>query len=233
MFRRLFELLSVRPGGDLAARRRSAAAPRRAQPDRVGARLYGHGRHADQLGPTPGGPPPVAAGSGKTARARVVPMPMPRDRRRALILDHREGYISREQRNQILAQIATNAPITSGSGPAREGQALLQGLLPAGAGPGRCTRPTQAQAAGRDARATTATRLRGQTRHNGGVAERQGRGGRQLDEAVFEELFCVFEPARSQRAPARWPTDRHLRSTPAGDLRRASNQPEMQAAIAR
>jgi DNA invertase Pin-like site-specific DNA recombinase len=134
---------------------------------------------------------------GRDGRARVVPAPVPREQWRALILDHHEGYISWEQHVQILTQIASNASIKSGSGPAREGQALLQGLVRCG----RCGRRMHSAYSGARGREGYARRYycdprEGEVARQGAEGpECQGLGGRQLDEAVLKEVFRVLEPA--------------------------------------
>ncbi|MCA1681483.1 MAG: recombinase family protein, partial [Actinobacteria bacterium] len=142
VFARFFELCSVnqvtlalRDDGLLLPRRRgqgqvewvpaayTAVHDMLINPTYAGAFAYGRHQSQRRLG-----------GDG---RARVVPVPVPRERWRALIFDHHPGYISWEQHEQILAQIARNAPTKGeGGGAAREGRALLQGLLRCG----RCGR---------------------------------------------------------------------------------------------
>ncbi|MCA1698157.1 MAG: recombinase family protein, partial [Actinobacteria bacterium] len=202
VFARFFELCSVRQA-TLALRDDGLLLPRRRGPGRVEwvqaaytavhdmlinptyAGAFAYGRHQSQRR------------LGVDGRARVVPVPMPRERWRTLILDHHEGYITWEQHEQILAQIASNASIKSGSGPAREGQALLQGLVRCG----RCGRRMHSAYSGARSRQGYARRYycdprEGEVARNGGAGpECQGLGGRQLDEATLAEVFCVLEPA--------------------------------------
>ncbi|MCA1679853.1 MAG: recombinase family protein [Actinobacteria bacterium] len=202
VFARFFELCSVRQA-TLALRDDGLLLPRRRGPGRVEwvqaaytavhdmlinptyAGAFAYGRHQSQRR------------LGVDGRARVVPVPMPRERWRTLILDHHEGYITWEQHEQILAQIASNASIKSGSGPAREGQALLQGLVRCG----RCGRRMHSAYSGARSRQGYARRYycdprEGEVARNGGAGpECQGLGGRQLDEAMLEEVFRVLEPA--------------------------------------
>jgi DNA invertase Pin-like site-specific DNA recombinase len=202
VFARFFELCSVRQA-TLALRDDGLLLPRRRGPGRVEwvqaaytavhdmlinptyAGAFAYGRHQSQRR------------VGVDGRARVAPVPMPRERWRTLILDHHEGYITWEQHEQILAQIASNASIKSGSGPAREGQALLQGLVRCG----RCGRRMHSAYSGARSRQGYARRYycdprEGEVARNGGAGpECQGLGGRQLDEAVLEEAFRVLEPA--------------------------------------
>jgi excisionase family DNA binding protein len=134
---------------------------------------------------------------GEDGRARRSMVTMPRERWRALIFEHHEGYISWEQHEQILAQITRNAPAPGEGAAAREGQALLQGLLVCG----RCGRRMRSAYSGARSRQGYARRYycdprEGEIAHHGPDGhECQGLGGRQLDEAVLEEVFRVLEPA--------------------------------------
>ena len=134
---------------------------------------------------------------GRDGRARVAPVPVPRERWRTLILDHHEGYISWDQHEQILAQIARNTSGKGERGPAREGRALLQGLLRCG----RCGRRMHSAYSGARGREGFAQRYYcdpriGRISRNGPDGhECQGLGGRQLDEVVLTEVFRVLEPA--------------------------------------
>jgi DNA invertase Pin-like site-specific DNA recombinase len=134
---------------------------------------------------------------GRDGRARVAPVPVPRERWRVLILDHHESYISWDQHEQILAQIASNTSGKRERGPAREGRALLQGLLRCG----RCGRRMHSAYSGARGREGFAQRYYcdpriGRISRNGPDGhECQGLGGRQLDEAVLAEVFRVLEPA--------------------------------------
>jgi len=134
---------------------------------------------------------------GRDGRARVAPVPVPRERWRVLILDHHESYISWDQHEHILAQIASNTSGKRERGPAREGRALLQGLLRCG----RCGRRMHSAYSGARGREGFAQRYYcdpriGRISRNGPDGhECQGLGGRQLDEAVLAEVFRVLEPA--------------------------------------
>jgi DNA invertase Pin-like site-specific DNA recombinase len=130
-------------------------------------------------------------------RARMSIVSVPRERWRTLIFDHHPGYISWDEHEQILAQIARNAPTRGEGGAAREGRALLQGLLRCG----RCGRRMHSAYSGARSREGWARRYycdprEGEVAHNGPDGpECQGLGGRQLDEAVLAEVFGVLEPA--------------------------------------
>jgi DNA invertase Pin-like site-specific DNA recombinase len=137
---------------------------------------------------------------GEDGRARMSMVPVPRERWQTLIADHHEAYVSWEQHEQILAQITRNAPRPGEGAAAREGQALLQGLLRCG----RCGRRMRSAYSGARSRQGYARRYycdprEGEIAHTGPDGpECQGLGGRQLDEAVLEETFRVLEPAAIQ-----------------------------------
>jgi hypothetical protein len=108
------------------------------------------------------------------------------------------GYIAWDQHEQILAQIARNAAAKGRSGAVREGRALLQGLLRCG----RCGRRMHSAYSGARSREGWARRYHcdpheGAVEHHNSTdgPECQGLGGRQLDEAVLDEVFRVLEPA--------------------------------------
>jgi len=134
---------------------------------------------------------------GEDGRARISMVPMPRERWQTLIFDHHEAYVSWEQHEQILAQITRNAPRPGEGAAAREGQALLQGLLRCG----RCGRRMRSAYSGARSRQGWARRYycdprEGEIAYNAPDGkECQGLGGRQLDEAVLAEVFRVLEPA--------------------------------------
>ena len=137
---------------------------------------------------------------GEDGRARISMVPVPRERWQTLIADHHEAYVSWEQHEQILAQITRNAPRPGEGAAAREGQALLQGLLRCG----RCGRRMRSAYSGARSRQGYARRYycdprEGEIAHKGPDGpECQGLGGHQLDEAVLEEVFRVLEPAAIQ-----------------------------------
>ena len=110
---------------------------------------------------------------GEDGRARISKVPMPRERWQTLILDHHEAYVSWEQREQILAQITRNAPTPGEGAAAREGQALLQGLLRCG----RCGRRMRSAYSGARSRQGYARRYycdprEGEIAYNGTRRER-------------------------------------------------------------
>ncbi|MGA2928614.1 MAG: recombinase family protein [Solirubrobacteraceae bacterium] len=202
VFRRFFELcsvrqvvLSLREDGLLMPRRRghgevewvkatySAVHDMLTNPTYAGAYAFGRRQRQRRVG-----------GDG---RARVSMVPIPRERWHTLILDHHEAYITWEQYEQILEQITRNAPTPGEGAAAREGQALLQGLLRCG----HCSRRMRSAYSGARSRQGYARRYycdprEGEIAYNAPDGkECQGLGGRQLDEAVLEEVFRVLEPA--------------------------------------
>jgi len=202
VFARFFELCSVRQAA-LALRDQGLFLPRRRGEGRVewtpatyGA-VLGILTNPTYAGAYAFGRRQAQRRVGRDGRARVAPVPVPRERWRVLILDHHEGYISWDQHEQIVAQIARNASGKGERGPAREGRALLQGLLRCG----RCGRRMHSAYSGARSREGFAQRYFcdpriGRISRNGPDGhECQGLGGRQLDEAVLAEVFRVLEPA--------------------------------------
>ena len=202
VFRRFFELcsvrqvvLSLREDGLLMPRRRghgelewvkatySAVHDMLTNPTYAG--VYAFGRRQSQRR------------VGEDGRARVSMVPIPRERWHTLILDHHEAYITWEQYEQILEQITRNAPTPGKGAAAREGQALLQGLLLCG----HCARRMRSAYSGARSRQGYARRYycdprEGEIAYNAPDGkECQGLGGRQLEEAVLDEVFRVLEPA--------------------------------------
>lgn len=146
-------------------------------PTYAGAFAYGRRQSARRVGPD--------------GRARTSVVAMPRDRWRVLILDHHQPYISWARHEEILAQVCSNRTLPGqGGGPAREGRALLQGLLRCG----RCGRRMHSAYSGERGRSRRyyCDPREGQI---GGRAECQGLGGRGLDEAVLTEVFRALQPA--------------------------------------
>ncbi len=201
-FRRFFELcsvrqvvLSLREDGLLLPRRRgqgliewvkptcTAVHDMLTNPTYAGAYAFGRRQSQRRVG--------------EDGRARVSKVPMPRERWHTLILDHHEAYISWDQYEQILDQITRNAPTPGEGAAAREGQALLQGLVRCG----RCGRRMRSAYSGARSRQGYARRYycdprEGEIAYNAPDGkECQGLGGRQLDEAVLDEVFRVLEPA--------------------------------------
>ena len=143
----------------------------------AGAFTYGRRQSVRRIGPD--GEP----------RTSIVAMPL--ERWRVLIFDHHPAYISWDEHEAIVAQITRNKSVVGeGGGAPREGQALLQGLLRCG----RCGRRMYSAYSGsrRSSRRYYCDPREGSI---AGVAQCQGMGGRQLDEAVLDEVFKVLEPS--------------------------------------
>ena len=146
----------------------------------AGAYAYGRRQSVRRIGPD--------------GEPRTSMVTMPRERWRVLIFDHHPGYISWDDHEAIVAQITRNTNVAGqGGGAAREGQALLQGLLRCG----RCGRRMCSAYSGsrRSSRRYYCDLREGAIAR---VAECQGMGGRQLDEAVLAEVFKVLEPSALQ-----------------------------------
>lgn len=128
---------------------------------------------------------------GTGGQARTANVPMPREQWRVLIFDHHASYVSWARHEEILAQVSRNRSLPGqGGGPAREGQALLQGLLRCG----RCGRRMHSAYSGQRGRARRYYCHIREGEITAG-AECQGMGGRGLEEAVLAEVFQALEPA--------------------------------------
>jgi DNA invertase Pin-like site-specific DNA recombinase len=196
VFDRFFELRSIRQvalsllaDGLRLPRRRGQGRPEWApptytgvhdllvNPTYAGAFAYGRRQSVRRVGPD--------------GHPRTAIVPMPREQWRVLIFDHHEPYVSWARHEEILAQVSRNRSLPGqGGGPAREGQALLQGLLRCG----RCGRRMRSAYSGQRGRAR---RYYCHAREGeiAGGPECQGMGGRGLEEAVLAEVFQVLEPA--------------------------------------
>jgi hypothetical protein len=196
VFDRFFELRSIRQvalsllaDGLRLPRRRGQGRPEWApptytgvhdllvNPTYAGAFAYGRRQSVRRVGPD--------------GHPRTAIVPMPREQWRVLIFDHHEPYVSWARHEEILAQVSRNRSLPGqGGGPAREGQALLQGLLRCG----RCGRRMHSAYSGQRGRAR---RYYCHAREGeiAGGPECQGMGGRGLEEAVLAEVFRVLEPA--------------------------------------
>lgn len=126
-------------------------------------------------------------------RERVVLAP--REEWHAFLADHHPGYITLERYEANQARLRANwrPPRGEGGGAAREGRALLQGLVRCG----RCGRKMQVGYSGRSLTPRyCCTRGRGMY----GRASCQSVGGRrierQVQDAVFEALAPAAEPPR-------------------------------------
>jgi len=125
-----------------------------------------------------------ASGTVITRQRRV-----PRDQWAVMIPGHHPGYISLEAWEANIARLAANSPAPAGGagGAAREGGALLQGLLRCG----RCGRLMQVAY-----RSSGSPAYRcGRANQMYGAATCQRIGGRRLHETVLDELLAALAPA--------------------------------------
>jgi DNA invertase Pin-like site-specific DNA recombinase len=134
---------------------------------------------------------------------------LPRDQWTVLIPDHHPGFISWERYEANQTQLRANwrPPRGEGGGAAREGRALLQGLLRCG----QCGRTMQVGYAG--THGTVPRYLCGRAQQLYG-AERacQSLGGHRLEQVVLTELFRVLAPAAlAATAQALAEADTHYR----------------------
>ncbi|MGH9057992.1 MAG: recombinase family protein [Acidimicrobiales bacterium] len=105
---------------------------------------------------------------------------------------HHPGYLSWEDyvANQELLRANWRPPRGEGGGPAREGQALLQGRLRCG----RCGRIMQVGYSGISGNVPRYLCARGNQLY-GSAATCQSLGGHRLEQVVLAEMFKVLEPA--------------------------------------
>jgi excisionase family DNA binding protein len=117
---------------------------------------------------------------------------LPREQWAVLIPDHHPGFISWETYETNTARLRANwrAPRGHGGGPAREGRALLQGLLRCGA----CGRTMQVGYSGVRGDCPRYLCARAKQLY-GGERTCQSLGGHRLEQTVLGELFRVLEPA--------------------------------------
>lgn len=114
----------------------------------------------------------------------------PREEWHAFLIDHHPGYITVEQYEANQARLRANwsAPREDGLGAAREGRALLQGLVRCG----RCGRRMQVSYSGQSLSPRyCCTRGRGMY----GTASCQTVGGRRIERLVTAAVFQALAPA--------------------------------------
>src|SRR6266540_608253 len=146
-------------------------------PAYAGAFVYGRTREEKRVGP-----------DGRV-RARSVEVPL--ERWAVCLPDHHPGYVSWEDYLTTRERLKQNArPRGEGGGAAREGAALLQGLLRCG----RCGRRMQVAYSGRDGRSPRYACVRGRDLH-GTDSACQTLGGRRLDRAVADAFLDAVRPA--------------------------------------
>jgi DNA invertase Pin-like site-specific DNA recombinase len=114
---------------------------------------------------------------------------LPRDQWAVMIPGHHPGYISLEAYDANIARLAANSPAPSGGagGAAREGAALLQGLL-------RCGRCGRLMQVAYHSGGNPAYRC-GRANQMYGASTCQRIGGRRLHETVLAELLAALAPA--------------------------------------
>ncbi len=121
-------------------------------------------------------------------RERVAPVP--REEWHTCLIDHHPGYISfeRYEANQARLRANYSAPRGDGQGAAREGRALLQGLVHCG----RCGRRMHVTYSGRSLSPRYCC-VRGRAFY--GTASCQSVGGRAVEQLVLEAVFRALAPA--------------------------------------
>jgi len=146
-------------------------------PAYAGAFVYGRTREEKRVGP-----------DGRI-RARSVDVPL--EQWAVCLPEHHPGYVSWEDYLATRERLKQNArPRGEGGGAAREGAALLQGLLRCG----RCGRRMQVAYSGRDGRSPRYACVRGRDLH-GTDSACQTLGGRRLDRAVADAFLDAVRPA--------------------------------------
>jgi excisionase family DNA binding protein len=126
---------------------------------------------------------------GGRVRAKTVELPL--EEWSVCIPDHHPGYVSWSVYLATRERLRANVrPRGEGGGAAREGAALLQGLLRCG----RCGRRMQVGYSGTDGRVPRYACVRGRDLHATGEAC-QSLGGRRLDRAVAEAFCEAVTPA--------------------------------------
>jgi excisionase family DNA binding protein len=122
-------------------------------------------------------------------QARTVELPL--EQWSVLISEHHPGYVSWQQYLETRERLRRNVrPRGEGGGAAREGAALLQGLLRCG----RCGRSMQVAYSGRGGRFPRYACVRGRDLHGTGRAC-QSLGGTRLDRAVAAAFLEAVTPA--------------------------------------
>jgi DNA invertase Pin-like site-specific DNA recombinase len=184
-------MLSLREDGLLIPRRRAGSALVRwarptypaihdflTNPAYAGAFVFGRTRTEKRVG-----------GDGRV-KARVVDLP--RDQWTVVIPDHHPGFVTWERYEQTQEKLRANwrPPRGEGGGAAREGTALLQGLVRCGG----CGRMMQIGYSGAKGNCPRYVCGRAQMLYG---AERacQSLGGRRFEVRVLEQVFKVLEPA--------------------------------------
>jgi excisionase family DNA binding protein len=124
-------------------------------------------------------------------RVQVRTVELPLEQWSVLIPEHHPGYVSWQQYLETRERLRRNVrPRGEGGGAAREGAALLQGLLRCG----RCGRSMQVAYSGRSGRFPRYACVRGRDLHGTGRAC-QSLGGTRLDRAVAAAFLEAVTPA--------------------------------------
>jgi DNA invertase Pin-like site-specific DNA recombinase len=146
-------------------------------PAYAGAFVFGRTRQWKQLG--------------TDGQVRVRSAELPLEEWSVCLPEHHPGYVSWQQYLATRERLRHNArPRGEGGGAAREGSALLQGLLRCG----RCGRRMQVAYSGTGGRSPRYACLRGRALHATGRAC-QSLGGGRLDRAVAEAFLEAVSPA--------------------------------------
>lgn len=146
-------------------------------PAYAGCFVYGRTREEKRVGPD------------GLVRTRVVDVPL--EEWAVCLPEHHPGYVCWEDYLATRERLKQNArPRGEGGGAAREGAALLQGLLRCG----RCGRRMQVAYSGRGGRVPRYACVRGRDLH-GTDGACQTLGGRRLDRAVAEAFLEAVSPA--------------------------------------
>src|SRR5215211_2985461 len=146
-------------------------------PAYAGAFVFGRTRTEKSLGPD------------RRVRARTVELP--REEWSVCIPDHHPGYVSWDEYLATRERLRANVrPRGEGGGAAREGQALLQGVLRCG----RCGRRMQVAYSGRDGRVPRYACVRGHVLHHTDSGC-QSLGGLRLEKAVAGAFLEAVTPA--------------------------------------
>ena len=131
-------------------------------------------------------------------RVRVKIRPLPIEEWSVCITDHHPGYVTWDSYLQTRERLRSNRrPRGEGGGAAREGGALLQGLVRCG----RCGRRMQVAYSGRDGNVPRYVCTRARDSH-GADGACQSLGGTRLDRAVTTAFLEAVTPAGGRAAAA-------------------------------
>lgn len=161
-----------------------------------------------------------------TVKKRTVELP--REEWEVLIRDHHLGLIDWARYEQIERRLAGNRPTRSGPGPAREGAALLQGLVHCG----RCGRRMAVAYSGRGRRFGQFLCRREQDQR-GSESFCQTLGGRRIETAVVELVLDAVEPAAIEVALHALKSLQHEQEQVARHWQQRIEQAEYEAELAR